>query len=142
MKYQFVKVLFNFKKQILAWIKSNLKTLVIFAKNQEFKLITSCHLKDLISPKPTWNSQWSLMSSRNLAKAIASLSYFAHISDFFFFKKDFSENPVKLAGHGNLVLITWTVQVELSKSNFNFDNIRIYFLQVCLVWQKFFVNAP
>ena len=46
------------------------------------------------------------------------------------FFKDFLENPVNLAGHGNLVLITWTVQVELSKLNFNFDDIRTYFLQV------------
>ena len=33
-------------------------------------------------------------------------------------------------GHENLVLITSTVQVELSKLNFNFDDIRTYFLQV------------
>ena len=30
----------------------------------------------------------------------------------------------------NLVLITWTVQVELSKLSFNFDDIITYFLQV------------
>ena len=35
-------------------------------KNQEFELITSCHFTNPISPKPTWNSQWSLISSRNL----------------------------------------------------------------------------
>ena len=45
------------------------------------------------------------------------------IFQIFFLKKDFSEN------HGNLVLIT-TVQVELSKFNFNFDDIRTHFLQV------------
>ena len=44
-----VKILFNFKKKI-AWIKANLKTFNI-AKNQEFELITSCHFKNLISPK-------------------------------------------------------------------------------------------
>ena len=33
-------------------------------------------------------------------------------------------------GHGNQVLITSAVQVELSKLNFNFDDIRTYFLQV------------
>ena len=32
-------------------------------------------------------------------------------------------------GHWNLVLITSTVQVELSKLNYNFDDIRTYFLQ-------------
>ena len=39
--------------------------------------------------------------------------YFAYISDFFFRKRFLgkSSNP----GHGNLVLITSTVQVELSK---------------------------
>ena len=35
---------------MLAWIKANLKTFNI-AKNQEFELITSCHFKNLISPK-------------------------------------------------------------------------------------------
>ena len=37
----FVKSLFNFKKEILAWIIASLKTLFIFniAKNQEFELI-------------------------------------------------------------------------------------------------------
>ena len=38
------------------------------AKNQEFELITSCLFKNLISPKPTWNSQWNLISSRNLKR--------------------------------------------------------------------------
>ena len=33
-------------------------------------------------------------------------------------------------GHGNLVLITSTVQAELSKLIFNFDDIRTYFLQI------------
>ena len=118
MKYQFVKILFNFKKQILAWIKSNLKTLLIFVKNQEFKLITSCHLKNLISPKPTWSSQWSLMSSRNLAKAIASLSYFAHISDFFKKKKRFLRKSSKTgwtweSSSNYLNCSSWTFKVEL-----------------------------
>ena len=77
-------------------------------------------------------------------KAIASLPIPRPYFRFFFLKKnkktknkkqqqqqkDFSENPVNLAGHGNLVLITSTVQVELSKLNFNFDDIRTYFLQV------------
>ena len=45
-------------------------------------------------------------------------------------KKDFSGNAVNLDGHGNLVLINSTVQVEVSKLNFNFDEIRTYFLQV------------
>ena len=54
-------------------------------------------------------------------KSIASLpilhSYFRL---FLKKKKDFPENPITL---GNLVLITPTVHVELSKLNFSFDDI-------------------
>ena len=93
-------------------------------KNQEFGLIT-CHFKNLISPKPIWNCQRSRICSRKLTRCITAHSS-AHISDFFFkfLKKCFKH------GHGNLVQITSTAQVELSKLNFNFDDIRIYFLQV------------
>ena len=62
-------------------------------------------------------------------KAIASLPmpYFANISDFFLISHlRKSSKP----GHGNLVLITSTVQVQLSKLNFDFDDVRTYFLQV------------
>ena len=38
------------------------------AKNQEFELISSHHFKNLISPKPAWNTQWSLILSRNVKK--------------------------------------------------------------------------
>ena len=58
--------------------------------------------------------------------------YFAHISDLK--KKRFLRKSSK-PGHGNLVLITSTVQVELSKLNFNFDDIRTnffkFFIMVC-----------
>ena len=47
----------------------------------------------------------------------------------FFKKKMFLRNSSK-PGHGNLVLITSTVQAELSKLIFNFDDIRTYFLQI------------
>ena len=72
-------------------------------------------------------------------KAIASLPilrpYFS-----FFFKERFFRKSSK-PGHGNLVLITSTVQVELSKLNFNFDDIRTYFLQVLRdCWQIIFVT--
>ena len=60
-------------------------------------------------------------------KAIASLSILGPY--FRFFKKRFLRNCSK-PGHGNLVIITSTVQVELSKLNFNFDDIRTNFLQV------------
>ena len=63
-------------------------------------------------------------------KAIASLPIFRPYFSFFL-KRLFkiSSKPGK-PGNGNLVLITSTVQVELSKLNFNFDDIRTYFLQV------------
>ena len=46
-----------------------------------------------------------------------------------FYKKRFLRKSSK-PGHGNLVLITSTVQIELSKLSFNFDDIRTNFLQV------------
>ena len=54
--------------------------------------------------------------------------YFVHVSDFFFLKR-FLRKSSKL-GHGNLVIITSTVQVGLSKWNFNFHDIKTYFFQV------------
>ena len=54
--------------------------------------------------------------------------YFAHISDLKK-KKRFLRKSSK-PGHRNLVLITSAVQVEHSKLNFNFDDIRTNFLQV------------
>ena len=47
----------------------------------------------------------------------------------FFKKKKIFRNSSK-PGHGNLVLITSTIQAELSKLIFNFDDIRTYFLQI------------
>ena len=55
------------------------------------------------------------------------------MTSFFLKKKRFLRKFSKL-GHGNLVLITLTVQVELSKLNFNSDDIRTYFLQVLRDW--------
>ena len=57
-------------------------------------------------------------------KAIASLPILRP-----YFRSFFLRKSSKL-GHGNLVLITSTVQVELSKLNFDFDDIRTYLLQV------------
>ena len=50
-----------------------------------------------------------------------------HILDFLKKKKKILRKSSK-PGHGNLLLITSTVQVELSKLSFNFDDIRTYFL--------------
>ena len=41
--------------------KSKPKNPFNIAQNQEFELVTS-------SPKPAWNSQWSLISLRNLKR--------------------------------------------------------------------------
>ena len=61
-------------------------------------------------------------------KAIASTVYTSPIFQIFFIKKKILRKSSK-PGHGNLVLITSTVQVELSKLNFNFDDVRTFFLQ-------------
>ena len=64
--YHFV-VEVTFKKIILAWIKANLlENPFNIAKIQEFKLLILQHFKNVITPKPAWNSQWSLILPRNL----------------------------------------------------------------------------
>ena len=75
-------------------------------------------------------------------KAIASLPIFRPYFSFFL-KRLFkiSSKPGK-PGNGNLVLITSTVQVELSKLNFNFDDIRTYFLQVLRDCRQITFVAP
>ena len=61
---------------------------------------------------------------------IASLPiYTSHIFQTFFEKKKFLRECSK-PGHWNLVLITSTVEFELSKLKFNFDYIRNFFFQV------------
>ena len=121
----FVKILFNFKKKNISFNKGKPENFFNIAKKQEFKLIISCHFKNLISPKLAWNSQSILIASRNL-KRWHHCPYVAHISDFFL---RFLRRPSK-PRNGNLGLITSTVQVDLSKLDFNFDDIRTYFLQV------------
>ena len=127
----FVKILFNFKE------KNNLnngqpsENYFNIAKSQEFELITLRHIKSLTSPKPAWNSQWqwSLIPSRNLKRYHLSQPN-SPIFQIFSLKKERFLRKSSKPGHGNLVLITSTVQVELSKLNFNFDDIRTNFLQV------------
>ena len=63
-------------------------------------------------------------------KVIASQPILRPYFRFIFFEKRFLRKSSKPPGHGNLVLITPTVQVEISKLNFNFDDTRTYFLQV------------
>ena len=58
----FVKILFNFKKKKISLNKGKpSRNHFNIAKNQEF-----ASNKNLTSPKPAWNSQWSLIPSRNL----------------------------------------------------------------------------
>ena len=70
----FVKILFNFKKKNISLNKVKPKKSFNICQNKTKNfnwLATSlkkCHLKNLISPKPTWRSQWSLISSRNLKR--------------------------------------------------------------------------
>ena len=52
------------------------------------------------------------------------IKIFADISDFFFIKKKRFLRKCSKPGHGNLVLITSTAQVENSKLNFNYDDIK------------------
>ena len=63
-------------------------------------------------------------------KAIASLPILRRYFNlkkyiYIFLRKSSKPGP----GHGNLVLTTSTFQAELSKLNFNFDDIRTYFLK-------------
>ena len=61
--------------------------------------------------------------------AVASLRILRLYFRLFFKEKRFLRKSSK-PGHGNLLLITSTVQIEISKLNFNSDDIRTYFLQV------------
>ena len=68
----------------------------------------------------------------NFLKKLKAIAYTVHTSPIFqiFILKTRFLGKSSKPGHGNLVLITSTVQVELSKLNFNFDDIRTYFLYV------------
>ena len=60
-------MLFNFTKKNIDLNKDKpFENPFNIAKNQEFELITSRHFKNLIFPKPAWNSQWSIIPLRNL----------------------------------------------------------------------------
>ena len=103
------------------------------ARNQEFELFTWRHFKNLIFQNP-WNKIPKTMerpvelTSVEKFKAIVSLLILRPYCRFFF-KKRFIRKSSK-PGHGNLVLITSSVQVELWKLSVNFDYIRTKFLQV------------
>ena len=68
MKYQFLLKSYLILRKNINLNKGKPENTFDIAKSQEFQLIISCHFKNLFSPKPTWNSQWSLISSRNLKR--------------------------------------------------------------------------
>ena len=117
----FVKILFSSKKKNISLNKSK-------PSENPFNIANWLHhliLKILSLQNPAWKSQWSmwLIPSRNLKQ-------YHHCPHFrLFFKEIFLRKSSK-TGHGNLGLISSTVQVELSKLNFNFDDIRTNSLQV------------
>ena len=99
------------------------------AKNQKFGLITyiiSRYFKNLIFSK-TRMVQSVKSNSFEKFKAIAALPILRPYFRMFFLR--FLRKSSKF-GYGNLVLITSTVQVELSKLNFNFGDVRANFIQV------------
>ena len=74
-------------------------------------------------------------------KAIASLPILRPYFRFFFLEKRFLRKSSKPGHGGNLVLITSTLQVDFSKLNFNYGDIRTYFLHVLEdCWPKAFVT--
>ena len=108
-------IFFNLKKKILTWIKANLlKTLLILSKTKNLKWL---HLS-------ITNMEQSVESnSFEKFKAIKSLLILLPYFRYFCKKKRFLLKSSK-PGHENLVLITSTVQIELSTLNFNFDDKR------------------
>ena len=92
----------------------------LLPKTKNLKWLHHVTLKILISSKPTWNSQWSLISSRNLKW---EYHFTAHTSPIFsvFLKKNRFLRKSSKPGHGNLVLIiyfnwsssTFKVEIQL-----------------------------
>ena len=97
MKYQFFLKSYLILRKKISLNKGKPENSFNITKKQEFELITSYHFKNLTSPKPTWNSQWSLISPRNLkCKVIASLPTVEAYFNFSFEKKISQLNPVNL----------------------------------------------
>ena len=113
-----------------------LKTLLILPKTKNLNWLHHVTLKTNLS-----NTHLEKSVETNFFKkfkVIASLLILTPYLRIFSKKKGFSENVVN---PDNLVLTTSTAQVELSKLNLNFDDIRTYFLQVLRdCWQITFVT--
>ena len=114
------------KKYQVAWVKANLKTLFSIAKKTRIQVdhTTSLYKSDLSKTRMERSVEFN---SFEKFKVKHHCPYFAHISDLK--KKRFLRKSSK-PGHGNLVLITSTFQVKLSKLKFKFDDIRSNLLQV------------
>ena len=134
----FVKIQFNFKKKNIS-LKTNLKTLLILPKTKNLYWLHHVTLKTNLSNTHLEKSVETNFFKR--FKVIASLPMLTPYLRIFSKKKGFSENVVN---PDNLVLTTSTVQVELSKLNLNFDDIRTYFLRVLRdCWQMLLnLNPP
>ena len=109
--------------------------LYLYFVGKNYWLTIACSMKLLVSIMSLWiPSKLSLWRSFLLSTLTVVYSHFTQYIYIYIYKR---LKPRKL-GHWNLVLITSTVElnfqlncwVELSKLNFNFDNIRTYFLQV------------
>ena len=139
MKYQFLlKSNLILRKKNIS-LKTNLETLLILPKTKNLNWLHHVTLKTNFS-----NTHLEKSVETNFFKRFKVIAY---LSDrivylrIFSKKKGFSENVVN---PDNLVLTTWTAQVELSKLNLNFDDIRPYFLQVLRdCWQMLLnLNPP
>ena len=92
----FVKILFNFKKKILAWIKANLTTLLTLPKAKNLNLLHHVTLRPNLSKTHIEQSVESNFFKN--FKVIASLPILHPYFRFFYIyvSKDFSENPINL----------------------------------------------
>ena len=68
MKYRFLLKSFLILRKNINLNKGKPENPFNVTKNQEFEMLPLRHIKNLISPKPAWNSQWSLIPSTNLKR--------------------------------------------------------------------------
>ena len=114
----FVKILFDFKEKILTWIKANLlKTLLLLPKTKNLNIYITPLWKFNLSKTRMEKS----MKSNFFQKFKEKFKIFAHILDILL--KRFLRKSTK-PGHENLVLITSTIQVKLSRLKFNYDGYK------------------
>ena len=93
------------------------------AKNQEFELITSYHFKNLISPKPTWKSHWSLISYYKFLSDSITAHTCPYFGSFFLQKKKIFRK----------IQYTWTWE---SNSNYFNCSSWTFKVELQLWWYK------